>query len=421
MLATRGLSILIGMVFVILMARWLGSEDYGHYFFIITLANFLALPVLAGLPTLIVREIAQARGRGDYAPISGIMRWSMNFVVISSSGIGLIGAVVFVFTRAPGDPLPSYALALPMIMALGAMQLAAAYLQGLEHPVLGNLPDGLIRPGTLLVMAVGLSALGVLTPEVGVLAHIAAAALAAGWAVIVGRRVRRTAFATLAPTQPRFETRAWLTGLLPLTLIVGAALLNNRLDVLMLGWLTDLSEVGRYGIALQIMGIVAIGPTIMNSIVQPRIARLYASEDRHSLQREATRAARLGLGLAILALAAIALLSEPIVLRLIGEDFRGAIPALLVLGTGRVLIASMGPVGTALNMTGNARVTALLALLFSVVNAALNWVLIPLYGASGAAWATTFSLIALHLVMTWQTRHLVGIDTSVIGASPSRG
>lgn len=415
MLVTRGLSVLIGMVFVVLMARWLGSEGYGRYFFTITLANFLALPILAGLPTLMVREIAQARSKQDSALIAGILRWSVWFVLISSLTVGIIGGMIFALPLGSGDLLPIYSLALPLIVALGVMHLASAYLQGQEQPVLGNLPDGLIRPGLLLLLAACMALIGRLTAEIAIIAHILAAVLAAIWAILAGRRIRRSSENALPFANPRYETRAWLAGLLPLSLITGAALLNNRLDVMMLGWLADISEVGRYGIALQIAGLAAIGPTIINSIIQPRAARLYGQKDLSTLQHEVTHAARLALGLALLASVVLAILSKPVILNFIGEDFSGAIPALLILASGRVLLSTMGPVGNILNMTGNERTTAWLTVAFSLVNAILNAFLIPLYGALGAAWATMVSLFALHITMLWYAHRLVGVDTTAFG------
>lgn len=415
MIIMRALSILIGLAFVVLMATWLGTEGYGQYFFTVTLASLLALPVLAGLPTLVVREVAQARGRQDGALIVGIMRWSAWFVLVTSLTVATFGGLILFGLRGYGESWSIYTLALPLIVALGAMQLSAAYLQGHEQPVLGSLPDGLIRPGLLLGMAACAALVGSLTPQLAILAHIMAALLATGWAVIISRRFNKTAIDNLPQPKPRYETRAWLSGLLPLSLITGAALLNNRLDVIMLGWLADFSEVGRYGIAMQIAGLVAVGPTIINSISQPRIARLHGQQDRDTMQHELTQAARLGLGLSFAVMGVLALIAEPIILVLLGEEFHGAIPALIVLGGGRVVLSAMGPVGNALNMTGNAPTTAWLTLAFSVVNAILNASLIPLCGAVGAASATVLSLFGLHIAMIWQARRLIGVDTTIFG------
>lgn len=417
-LGTRGLSILIGMALSVLLARWLGAADFGTYFFTITLANFLAMPVMAGLPTLVVREIAIARSSGDGGLVSGIVRWSVRFVLISSLAVGVIGGLTYWLTGWASEIRPFYFLALPLIVALGTMQLASAVLQGFEKPVLGNLPDGLMRPAILLFLASLAAVVGLLTPGITVAFHIAAAVLAAGWAVIVGRKIRRLPELALPSALPRYHTKAWLLGLLPLTLITGAALLNNRLDVMMLAYFTDTAEVGRYGIAMQIATLVVVGQTIVNNIVQPQIARQFSAGEMDKLQSNISQAARLATALAALVLLALAVFGKPVVLALVGEDFRAAIPVLLVLATGRVLNCLMGPVGVTLNMTGNAYQTAWLTLTFSLVNGALNVALIPQYGAVGAAFATSISLFCLHVAMVLRARRIVGVDTTIFGHRP---
>lgn len=420
MIGFRGASILVGIVMTVLLARLLEPAGFGAYFFTLTLANILALPILAGLPTLMVREIAVARGAGDEGTIIGIMRWSVAFVAVSTVLLCLIGGTVLYAGGWIESIRPVYLLALPLIVGLGAMHLAAAVLKGYENPLRGSLPDGLIRPSLLLIFAVVVAAAGSLTPERTVLLHFAAACLAAGWALVVARTIRRTPKNSLTSARPLYRTRAWLAELLPLSLITGAALLNNRLDVMMLGWLADISEVGRYGIALQIAALATIGPNIVHSIVQPQIARFHAQRDLDTLQHETTKAARLGFGLALAAMAVLALFGDTVVLGLVGEDFKIAIPTFLILGSARVLFSAMGPVGIALNMTGNARMTASLTMASALLNAVLNALLIPPYGAIGAAWATGFSLICLHVAMAWQVRQVIGIDATVLGWRPNR-
>lgn len=413
MVAARGASIAVGTLLAVLLARWMGAEGYGAYLFTITLANFLALPVLAGLPTLVIREIAAARGRSDGAALRGILRWSIGFVLVTSAAIGTVGALVLLLTDWGGALRPVYLLALPLIVALAAMQLAAAVLQGFEQPFRGSLPDTLLRPAALLVLAALAALGGALTPEMAVLLHILAAGLAAIWAIVLGRRIRRLPAHVLPACRPRYHTRAWLAGLLPLSLIAGAALLNTRLDVLMLAWFTDTAEIGRYGIAMKIAALVAVGPGIVNTIVQPRIARIWGQGGAEDLRRTITLASRMSALAALVAALAILGLGGQAVIALVGEDFRAAIPAMLVLAGGRLAIALAGPVGNALNMTGHAGRTAGLMLAFSGLNAALNLVLVPIWGMLGAAAATSVALVLLHVAMVVQARRVLGLDTTI--------
>lgn len=414
-LATRIASVLIGIVLSVLLARVLGADGFGEYLYTITIASFLALPVLAGLPTLVIREIAIARGQSDDASISGIIRWSIAFVLITSAVVGIMGTVFLISTGWLAGIHSIYALAFPLIIALGFMQLAAAVLQGYERPFLGNLPDGLLRPFILLTCTAIAAAAGALTSPYAVLLHIAAASFAALWAALIGFRIVKKSKRLRPSIQPVFRTQTWLVGLLPLSLITGASLLNSRLDILMLGALTNSVEVARYGIAVQVAGLVLLGQTIVNGIVQPKIARLFRQNERQNLRALLTQAARLSSAASFSVMIVVVLLGDIVILTLVGIEYAGSVAIMLVLSLGKCLNSLMGPVGNTLNMTGNATRTAVLTLSFSIVNAALNLALIPVYGAVGAAFATSISLLCLHAAMVFWARRVLRLDTTVIG------
>ena len=69
-------SLVAGFVIALLLSRTLGSSGYGAYAFAIALGTFLSIPVLLGLPTLVVREVASDRVRAQWGLIRGIIRWS---------------------------------------------------------------------------------------------------------------------------------------------------------------------------------------------------------------------------------------------------------------------------------------------------------------------------------------------------------
>ena len=58
-------------------------------------------------------------------------------------------------------------------------------------------------------------------------------------------------------------------------------------------------DVARYGIAVQLAGLVVMGQTIVNAIVAPKIARLYRQSDHTGLHRMITHAARLSAMIAL--------------------------------------------------------------------------------------------------------------------------
>ena len=134
------------------MARSLSPDGYGHYLYALTIAQILAMPVLAGLPTLVTRQIAIYRAHKNWAQLRGIIRWGLGFIAITSGAIALGGLGFLAFWKLPSEGAQVYLLALPLVVVLGLMRLSAAVIQGYEHPFWGTLPDSTLRPVILLAL-----------------------------------------------------------------------------------------------------------------------------------------------------------------------------------------------------------------------------------------------------------------------------
>ena len=403
--AVRAVNIGAGVALSALLARGLGTEGYGQYLFALALAQILAMPVLAGLPTLVIRETALARGRGDGAALRGLRRWALACVAASAALLGL-GALAWLWLMAPAGPGAAAALlAVPLVAALGVLRVTAARLQGHEHPVAGALPDGALRPLLLLGLVGATLAVTGLTPAGAMALHAAAVVGALLWTVRAAARLCPEG----PPAPPRYATRAWLRSLLPLSLITAAALVNARLDLFMLGMLAGPESVALYGIAAQIAGAALMGRQIVATVIHPRVARLWASGARGALQSEATRAARLAMAAVAAAALLVALAGRAVVEALIGPDFAAAAPLAAALCAGLVVVAATGPADSLLNMTGHETATVKAVAAGALVNAALNAALIPGFGPWGAAAASVASLSVAHLLLARAARARLGL------------
>jgi O-antigen/teichoic acid export membrane protein len=63
------LNAFLGFATVMVFARLLPPEDYGVYVLMLTVAQFLALPLQMGIPILLVREISVAQAQSRPAMI----------------------------------------------------------------------------------------------------------------------------------------------------------------------------------------------------------------------------------------------------------------------------------------------------------------------------------------------------------------
>ena len=412
----------------VLLARLLGPEGYGIYAFAFSLVGLLSLPAQAGLPTLLVREVARYEVDGRWGLMVGLLRRSNQAVALVTLIIAT-GAVAFMSLTGvrPGSPSGATfiaALALLPLMALGNLRGAA--LRGLRKVVEGQLPEFLLRPGlfaALLGLALvtrhrrSLSGLE-LTPPVAMALHAAAALVA----YLIGIWLLRRGMPKPAKAAaPEFDMPVWLHSVAPLTLLAGMQLVSNQMDIVLLGVLKPASEVGIYRVAWQVSLPVMFALTAVNLVAGPHFARAYHAGARDQLQRLATWSARVAVAAALPTAAVLILFGRPLLAYVFGDEFAAGGTALALLCVGQLCNAVAGSVGTVLNMTGHERDTVIGVGIAAATNLVLNLILIPLLGIEGAALATMTSMIVWNGILFTRVRRKLGIVTTAWVPRRARG
>jgi O-antigen/teichoic acid export membrane protein len=204
-------------------------------------------------------------------------------------------------------------------------------------------------------------------------------------------------------------------GILPLTLVAGFQTLNANVDVLSLGALTDQTHVGIYRVAWQPAFILATAVAAMQVALQPRIAKLYAEGRTTELQHMLVLGSR-GM-LAAIALPALVLIfaGEWILAWAFGPAYGSGAPALAILACGQLAAVAAGANLHVLNMTPHARDSAVGLVGGCFLNFLLCVALIPRLDATGAALASTISLIVLQAFLAWRVRKRTGLASTALG------
>ena len=103
-----------------------------------------------------------------------------------------------------------------------------------------------------------------------------------------------------------------------------------------------------------------------------------------------------------------------LLLSVFGEDFQAGYSVLVILCVSKLIGVAVGPVGLLLTMTHNERDNAVIVAIGAIVNAALNYLLIPQYGAEGAAVATGFSSIAVNIFLAAIVYKRLRINSTIL-------
>ena len=116
-----------------------------------------------------------------------------------------------------------------------------------------------------------------------------------------------------------------------------------------------------------------------------------------------------------LPIAALLIVGGPRVLSLFGSEFQQGAVVLRVLTAGHCMTAAMGVVSLLLSMTGHQTTVAKTLAITALLNIALNAVLIPPYGAPGAAIATTLTVFTWSVSLALLVRRRLNINATVFG------
>lgn len=206
--------------------------------------------------------------------------------------------------------------------------------------------------------------------------------------VLVAIRVTRARLGT-PHLQWRFAAvRPMLIAALPFFFTEIVLLMQSKIDMLMLYGLSTPTAVAEYGTSYRLLEVTRtlIRPLMM--VFVPIAAAMAFTQKRTELARM-TRRLLTAVTLAGVALAAICIpLAAPIVTTVWGEDYRSSAPVFAVLALSTVpLFIGLACLNLAGALHREKKCLGILAAT-AVANAAMNAVVIPIYGAPGAAWTT---------------------------------
>lgn len=393
----------------IILARMLGPEGYGFYSFIISIITVATIPVTAGLPQLLIREIANLELEKKWEELKGLLNWSSYYVITISSVVMLCLAIAIWQEWIDSTTGHILWFALVLIPLRGTLAKQGALLNGLRKPMLAQFPNVLLAPMITLSCLTYLF-LGQIEFSVKNLIHIQL--IASGGAVLLSIvLIKRVLPKKIKPASPTYFLSKWHKALLPFTLMTFIATLNTEFASVLLGFLGDTTSVGYFKVAMQGVGLIGLGLNAVNTVSGPNIARLYKSGDLESTQELITKSVRLSCLASVPISLFLIFAGEWVIVLLFGQEFAVAATALSILCISQIFNVLMGSVGLVLNMTGNEKSTLRALAITLVLNIILLAVLIPPYKDVGAAIAVCASMICWNAIMAFDAYRLTGLKT----------
>ena len=413
----RIVSAFIAYVSQVLMARWLGSYEYGIFVWVWVAAVICGGLACLGFPSAVVRFIPQYRVSEDMSLLRGIAFGSRLYSVLAASVIAAIGISATHFfedtiTSVYVVPLFLGAICLPML-ALAEVQDGVA--RSFSWVDIALSPTYLLRPVLILVTMAGALVFGMEATAATALK----ASIAATWFTsIVQMLIMNRRLSKAVPSGPRkLIPRTWIMVALPIFLVEGFFTLLTNVDIIIAGAYLPPQDVAVYFAAVKTLALVHFVYFAVKAGAAHRYSQYFTAGDKPQFDGFVRDTVKWtfwpSLGMALLIL-----LVGKLLLSLFGTDFADGYPLLFILVIGIVARASIGPAESVLTMSGHQNVCAVIYGVTLLVNVLLNVTFIPKFGLYGAAWATTIAMVFEALALYSLTLRRLGIHMFVFAAAP---
>jgi O-antigen/teichoic acid export membrane protein len=396
----------------VLLARWMGSFEFGIYVYVWTWVLLIGQPLDLGLGTAAQRFIPEYRESGAHDLLRGFLfgsRW-LSFGIASAVALACACGV-----RLLSPWLDNY-LVVPL------------YLACISLPAYGlaNTQDGIARSHdwvglslmpTYVARQILLTALMAAAYLAGLPMNAVTAMIMAGisiWLPTLGQFVAlNTRLAgRIAPGPKALAVRYWLATSAPILLAEGFYLLLTYADILVLQQFRPPDEVAVYYAAAKTLALVSFIYYAISATTAHRFSVYHVAGDRAGLSRFIAQSIKWTFWPSVVATVLLRGAGQPL-LRLFGAQFGSGYHLMFILAAGLLARAAIGPIERLLNMLGEQRVCALIYGTAFAINFGACVALIPLLGAAGAAIATTTALIVESIMLFKVTKSRLGFHVFI--------
>jgi O-antigen/teichoic acid export membrane protein len=403
LLVGRLLSMAIGFGAQVATVRYLSKGDFGAFAYALSIATLASTLITFGLDRALTRFVPIFDERGEREKAAGSIALVIGTVL--ALGISVV-VLVFGLRGVIEGTLVDDSLAVSLLLIL----ILLAPLQAIDELVIGLFAvyersrtiffRRYVLAPALRVVVVLVLVLSESDAEFLAAGYVAAAAL--GLAIYGGVLVRLLReqgvtrhFKRGAMTMPARSIFAFTVPLLTSDLVYAVMMTS---DVLLLGYYAGTEEVAALRVVLPVALLNDVVMASFALLFTPLAARYFARGDRAGVNRLYWQTA---LWTAVLSFPVFALtfsLAEPVTVTLFGERYESSAPYLSLLAVGYYFNALLGFNGLTLKVFGKLRYIVGINLLVAAVNLGLNLLLIPPFGALGAAIGTCATLILFNLL-----------------------
>lgn len=386
--AIRVFAAAIAFLSHVILARWLGAHEFGIFTYVWIWVIVIGGIGAIGFDTTVIRFVQEYQTKDQPDELRGFLLGGK----LISFGIGVVCAAIGVGLITVWPDILDDHYRIPLVLALCCVPAFALmdFLDGVGRSQnwmrLALVPPYILRP-VLIFVFFGLAVL------VGFRENAettALAAIAATWsACLVQYLLLRRRLSKIIPSGGRnYKLGFWISISLPVLMIDAFEMLMTNLDTLLLQLYVAPDQIAIYFAAARSTALVAFVQFAVAAAFLSRIAKAYAKSDYDALSGFLATGCKWSFWPSLGGALILVVLGKPL-LWLFGPEFTAGYVPLCILLMGIMARAAAGPAQGVLVLTGHQKAAAGISFGTLILNAGLNLALIPSYGLTGAATATT--------------------------------
>lgn len=382
--------------------RTLGAEAYGRVAFAVSVVSYFSLVASLGIPSYGVRKCAQKRDDPEELAKTVKEILAINTASLISTYIVFLGALFWI-PRFRDDYNIMLICSASIILQTFGVEWFYQAIEQYDYITIRNIITKIISIIFLMVF--------VKKPSDVIPYSIVTVIGTVGSNVLNFIRLPK-----LVDINKRYKLNITqhIYPIFVLFFYYAATTIYTNLDVVMLGFLTDNTVVGYYNAAVKLKIVLASIVIALGTVVLPR-ASYYLSNNEKEKFASLIRTSINYVLLISFGLSAYATIEAKAIIHILaGRGYDGAVssmmwsmPTVVFIGIGSITAWQL------LIPLGRDKCTLVGAVIGAVVDYAINWLLIPKYGAAGASIGTLCAEISVVVVHLIGLRDIIGLYIDV--------
>lgn len=394
-LLLKGGYIILGFISSVLLARFLGASQYGEYSYLISIMTIAISFIEFGFPTFLIRKISELNVKENAQSMVNII-WNSLYFLFFISIIGTFTIYIVINYINIENKILYYWL-IPIAITMTFSSYRAAIMRGLNKVIIGQFPDEIGKP--LLMIIFVICCVYIFKIELTTISLLQINIATSIIILIVGYKTLFSELNIIKLYQRnKFDIQVFKETT-PYFLLALLLILQQNIDVLMIGKIMSMEDVGVYKIASMNANLIGLTLMAISMAIMPNISKLYKEKQYKSLQTIIVKGHKYAFILALPILIIFFFLGKVYLVTIFGDEYANSYTALNILAFGKLFYAGIGLIGTVFNMIGLSWYVAINAFFIVFINFILNYFLIPIYGIEGAAIATIISQLGANIIL----------------------